>query len=88
MEHKPGDVIEYQPKNYFSKGRTIKWGKDLTRRQMKALRKGEAFVLLGKDGKPLKRILMDSYNMLRERKLRGSQPNMDIFIKGLKNERT
>ena len=67
MEHKPGDVLEYQPKNYFSKDRAIEWGKDLTRRQMKALRKGEVFKLLNKDGKPFKMILMDSYNMLREK---------------------
>jgi hypothetical protein len=70
MEHKPGDVLEYQPKRYFSKTRTLEWGKDLTPKQMKALRKGEVFVLLGEDGKPLKRILMDSYNMIREKAMK------------------
>ncbi len=67
MKHQPGDVLEYQPKEYFSKDRAIGWGKDLTRRQMKALRKGEVFKLLNKDGVPFKTILMDSYNMLREK---------------------
>ena len=83
MKHKPGDVIEYQPKNYYSKGRTFEWGKDLTSAQMKALRKGEVFILLGADGKPLKRILMDSYNQIRERDLRKPQPKIDIAIRGL-----
>ncbi|MCK4792091.1 MAG: hypothetical protein KAV87_50650 [Desulfobacteraceae bacterium] len=87
MKHKPGDVIEYQPKNYFSKDRKFEWGKDLTPKQMKALRKGEVFVLLGEDGKPSKRILMDSYNQIRERDL-NSPAKIDILIRGLKNERT
>lgn len=83
MEHKPGDVLEYQPKKYFSKARTLEWGKNLTPKQMKALKKGEVFVLLGKDGKRLKRILMDSYNQIRERDLTKPQPKIDIAIKGL-----
>jgi len=75
--------MEYQPKNYYSKGRTIEWGKDLTHDQMKALRSGEVFVLLGEDGKPFKRVLMDSYNQIRERNLRAPQPKIDIYIKGI-----
>ena len=67
MKHQPGDVIEYQPKKYFSKDRTFEWGKDLTPAQMKALKKGEVFTLLDADGKRLKRILMDSYNQIREK---------------------
>ena len=86
MEHKPGDVLEYQPKKYFSKGRTFEWGKNLTPKQMRALRKGEVFVLLAEDGKPFKRILMDSYNQIRERDL-NSQAILDVFIKGIENER-
>lgn len=70
MKHQPGDVIEYQPKKYFSKDRAIKLGKDLTPKQMKALRKGEVFKILGKNGKPFKMILMDSYNMLREKAIK------------------
>ena len=70
MKHKPGDVIEYQPKNYFSKDRKLEWGKDLTPKQMKALRKGECFKLLDKDGKPYKMILMDSYNTIREKAIK------------------
>lgn len=79
--------MEYQPKEYFSKGRTFEWGKDLTPEQMEALRKGEVFVLLAADGKPTKRILMDSYNQIRERDL-NSQAILDVFIKGIENERT
>lgn len=75
--------MEYQSKEYFSKGRTFEWGKDLTPEQMKALRKGEVFVLLGADGEPFKRILMDSYNQIRERNFRGPQPKIDIAIKGI-----
>lgn len=60
----------YDPKNYFSKGRTLEWEKDLTPEQMKALKKGEVFVLLGKDGSPHSRILMDSYNQIREKKIK------------------
>ena len=80
MKNQPGDVIVYQPKNYFSKGRTLEWGKDLTPAQMRALRKGEVFVLLSAEGKPLKRILMDSYNQMREREL-GSQAVLDVYIR-------
>jgi len=67
MKHQPGDVIEYQPKKYFSKDRAIEWGKDLTMEQRKALTKGEVFKLLDKNGKPFKMLLMDSYNILREK---------------------
>ena len=67
MKHQPGDVIEYQPKKYFSKARTLKWGENLTPKQMKALRSGEVFTLLGEDGKPYKMILMDSFNTIREK---------------------
>ena len=77
----------YQPKNYFSKGRTFEWEKNLTPEQMEALRSGEVFILLGADGKPFKRILMDSYNTIRERDL-NSQAKIDILIRGIENERT
>jgi len=62
--------MAYQPKKYFSKGRTVEWGKDLTPEQMKALKKGEIFILLKKDGKPHSEILMDSYNQIRERAIK------------------
>jgi hypothetical protein len=70
VKHKPGDVLVYQPKNYFSKDRTLEWGKDLTPKQMKALRKGEVFKFLDKDGKPFKMILMDSHNVIREKAIK------------------
>lgn len=79
--------MEYQPKEYFTKGRTLEWGKDLTPKQMKALKKGEVFILLGEDGKPHCRILMDSYNQIRERNLRKPQPIIDIFIKGIAEQK-
>jgi len=72
---------KWNPKDYFFKGRTFEWDKDLTSKQMKALKKGEVFILLGEDGKPLARILMDSYNQIRERNLREPQPEIDIAIK-------
>lgn len=77
--------MEYQPKEYFSEGRTFEWGKNLTPEQMEALRNGEVFVLLSAEGKPLKRILMDSYNQIREREL-GSQAVLDVYIRLSKGE--
>lgn len=59
----------YDPKNYFSKDRTLEWEADLTPEQMEALRKGEIFVLLEQDGSPHSRILMDSYNQIREKRI-------------------
>jgi len=75
--------IEYQPKDYFFKNRTIKWEADLTSEQMKALKKGEVFILLGEDSKPHYRILMNSYNEIWQKNLRGPQPELDIAIKGI-----
>jgi len=72
---------EWNPKEYFSKGRNLTWGKDLNPEQKKALRKGEVFTLLGKDGKPYSKVLMDSYDQIRERNLRQEQPEIDIVIK-------
>ena len=65
---------EYQPKKYFSKGQTLEWGKDLTPKQMEALRKGEAFILLDKNKVPYRRILMDSYNQIREGRIEAVFP--------------
>lgn len=75
-------MSEYNPKKHFSKGRTLEWGKDLTPKQMKALRKGEVFILMDKDGYAHSRVLMDSYNQIRER-LVTSQCKLDIAIKGI-----
>lgn len=61
--------FNYQPKKHFSKGRTLELGKDLTPKQRKALQKGEVFVLLDKNKSPYSRILMDSYNQIREQKI-------------------
>lgn len=75
-------MIKYNPKQYFFKGNTLKWGKNLTPKQMKALRQGEVFILLAESGKPHKRILMDFYNQIRESPVE-SQCKLDIAIKGL-----
>ena len=67
---KKENKMVYQLKKYFSKGRTLEWGKDLTSEQMETLKRGEIFILLGKDGKPHSEILMDSYNQIRERTIK------------------
>ena len=76
-------MSKWNPKEYFSKKRTLTWDKDLTSKQMDALKKGEVFILLGEDGKPYSRVLMDSYDQIRERNLRQKQPKLDIAIKGI-----
>ena len=62
---------EHRPKKYFSTGRTLDWGKDLTEEQMESLRKGEIFILLEEDGTRHSEVLMDSYNEIREGAIRG-----------------
>jgi len=57
----------YNPKRYFHNGRFFEWGKDLRPAQMDGLRAGEVFILLGKDGKPHSKVLMDSYDQIREK---------------------
>jgi len=60
---------KWNPKKYFFKGRTFTWGKILTQEQIKALKKGEMFTLLGKDGEPYSEVFMDSYNQIREQRI-------------------
>lgn len=74
--------MKYNPKEYFHGGRTLTWGKDLSPGQMRALKNGEVFILLGEDGKPHSRVLMDSYNQIRERSV-DDKRELDIAIKGL-----
>lgn len=62
---------DYNPKEYHDKGRKFYWGKDLTEKQMAALRNGEIFTLLDKNERPIKKIFMDSYDKIREYGLRG-----------------
>jgi hypothetical protein len=57
--------MEYMPKDYYDIGRTLCSSRDLTSEQMVSLRNGEIFTLM-KEGIPVKRILMDSYNVIRE----------------------
>lgn len=77
---------EYQPKKYFSKGRTLEWEKDLTPEQMDSLRKGEAFILLDKNKLPYRQILMDGYNQIRERKVGTAFPPGFIIATAKKEE--
>jgi len=58
-------IGEWNLKSYFNDGREVKWGEDLTEEEMDALRKGEVFTLM-KDGKPVKCVLMDSYDSIRD----------------------
>jgi len=62
---------KYQPKKYFSNGRTLEWGKDLTEEQMESMRQGEIFILLNEDGTRHNEVLMDSYNQIREGGIEG-----------------
>lgn len=56
----------YDPKRYDDRGRTVKWGEDLSEETMISMRDGEVFILLDKEGKPYKKLLLDHYNQLRE----------------------
>ena len=75
--------MAYQPKDYFFNKRTLEWEKDLTIEQMEALKKGEVFHLLDKEGNPHSTILMDSYNQIRQRSIEYQAPTPDIAIKGI-----
>ena len=57
---------KYNPKQYFDNSNTLEWGKNLTKKQILALKNGEIFTLNDKNGKPIRKILMDSYNQIRE----------------------
>jgi hypothetical protein len=58
-------MASYNPKHYFDDGRTTEYGADLGPERMEALRRGEIFTLLDREGRPWQRILMDSYDQLR-----------------------
>ena len=64
------DSITWNPKHYKNCGFTLKWGKDISSGDMDLLRKGEVFTLLDKKGNPYSIVLMDSYNQIREGKLK------------------
>ena len=58
---------EWKPKEHFDNGRTVLWGKHLSRGTIAALDAGEIFTLLDQKGKPCSTILKDSFGTLRER---------------------
>ncbi len=60
-------IEEILLRGYEDRGRTFEWGKNLTPEQMDALRSHEIFTLLDADGKPVFKILMDSYGTIREK---------------------
>jgi hypothetical protein len=59
----------YSPKHYFDSARTLEWGKNITANNLERMACGEIFTLLGPDGEPHSKVLMDSYNQIREKKL-------------------
>lgn len=61
-----GPSSRWAPKQYFDNGRTLRWGLDLSSETMASMRIGEIFTLLDADGDPFSRVLMDSYDQIRE----------------------
>lgn len=59
-------ITDWNPKDYHDDGRTLEWGKSLTPEQKDALRGGEIFTLLDRNGDPHSRVLMDSYDQTRQ----------------------
>ncbi|MCK9458724.1 MAG: hypothetical protein M0R80_03730 [Proteobacteria bacterium] len=59
----------YNPKYYFDNARTLKWGENISEVNLESLACGEVFTLLGPDGEPHSKVLMDSHNQIREKKL-------------------
>lgn len=57
----------YNPKNYFDMGRTVLWGMNLGQEVMQALRLGEIVTVLNLDLEPYSELLMDSWDVLREK---------------------
>ena len=56
-------------KHYHNTGRTLPWGKDISPDDMNSMKNGEIFTLLTSDGRPYSEVLMDSYDVIRERLL-------------------
>jgi hypothetical protein len=71
--------MTYHPKHYFDDGRTVEFGADLGPERMEALRRGEIFTLLDREGRPLKRILMDSYDQLRASEIDNPSPLLPVL---------
>jgi hypothetical protein len=60
---------KWKPLEYYNKGRTVLWGKDLTDEDMESLRSGEIFILLDEIGASYCEILVDSYGQIREHRI-------------------
>ena len=57
----------YNPKYYFDNARTLKWGENIPETNLENMACGEIFTLLGPDGNPHFKVLMDSCNQIREK---------------------
>ena len=58
---------------YTDNGRVVRWGKDLSGDTLASMRRKEIFTVLGPDGTPHSRILMDIGGTIRERPLNRPQ---------------
>jgi hypothetical protein len=65
-------VGQWRPLRYRFRGRATRWGRSLSHRQLRALRSGEVYILMGPDGLPHARVLCDSYGTLREYRIPGT----------------
>ena len=62
-------MSEWNPKTHVDRDNVLLWGDDMTDEQLTAMKNGEVFILLSEDEKPFSRVLMDSYDQIREQKL-------------------
>jgi hypothetical protein len=63
----PLDRFFTQNSGATNKGRTVKWGKDLTLETMQALKDGEVITVLWKTGRPYALLCRDYYGVLRQK---------------------
>lgn len=61
--------MAWKLKDYRNRGRTLDWGCDIPAEKMVAMRNGEVFVLLDATGRPYSKVLMDSYDTIREQRV-------------------
>ncbi len=57
----------WDPKTYYDNGGTLEWGANLTPKIMEAMKQGEIFTLLYPAGGQKSKVLMDSFDQIRER---------------------
>ncbi len=59
-------MADWNPKDYKDTGDTVTLGQDLGCDRMALLRKGHVFTLVDKDGKPISKLGMNSFDELWE----------------------